>query len=126
MHLTSGEVAALRDKLEARARALKGELSAALHSPEGAFAIPGHLREADDAEADLETDLEVASVERDAAELEAVEHALARLEAPGFGTCMDCHGAIGRARLFAEPTARRCLDCERLAERARPARHAPF
>jgi DnaK suppressor protein len=114
--LKSGDLALLREKLRARARVLRAEVSSALHSPEGAFAIPSHLRETDDATADLETDLEVASVERDAAELEAIEHALARLETPAFGTCTDCNATIGRSRLFAEPTATRCLACEKRFE----------
>ena len=118
--LTSGERAALREKLQVRGRALRAEIAAALHAGGDAPGIPSHLREADDAVADLETDLEVAGVERDAAELEAIEYALAHVDSPAFGTCADCGAAIGRERLFAEPSARRCLACGKRAERRLP------
>ena len=118
--LNSGERAALREKLRARGRLLRGELAAALHAEGESLALPGHLREVDDAVADVETDLEVAGVERDAAELEAIEYALSHLDSPAFGACSDCGEAIARERLFAEPTVRRCLACERRAERGLP------
>lgn len=31
--------------------------------------------------------------------------------------CEDCGGVIGAARLLAVPAARRCIDCQELAER---------
>ena len=117
VRLSAADVAALRAKLQARARTLRGDLSAALHSEGDALALPSHLRETDDAVADLETDLEVASVEREASELEAIEYALAHIDTPAYGACIDCGRAIGRERLFAEPAARRCISCGKRAER---------
>ncbi len=43
--------------------------------------------------------------------LHDVEHALAKLDDGNFGTCEDCHQAIGSARLEAMPAARFCIDC---------------
>lgn len=45
-----------------------------------------------------------------------------------YGTCVDCGAPIAYARLRAYPTAKRCIDCQRLheaARTARTARHAP-
>lgn len=114
--LTAADIESLRAKLESRGKALRAEVAAALHSEGAALAIPNHVREADDAVADLETDIEVASVARDATELDAIEFALAHIDTAGFGLCMDCGQPIARERLFAEPSARRCLACGKRAE----------
>lgn len=44
-------------------------------------------------------------------ELEAVESAIARVEAGTYGRCESCGRAIGRQRLKALPEAKLCLDC---------------
>lgn len=43
--------------------------------------------------------------------LEDVEHALAKFETGGFGTCETCGKEIPEARLEAKPAARQCIDC---------------
>ena len=40
-----------------------------------------------------------------------VEHALAKFEAGGYGTCEVCGKEIPEARLEAKPAARQCIDC---------------
>lgn len=45
-------------------------------------------------------------------ELQEIDAALARLSDGSYGTCIDCGGEIGRARLKTEPTARSCSPCE--------------
>lgn len=114
--LGRADIEALRSSLQARAKTLRAELATALHSDGESLAIPGHLGETDDAVADLETDIEVASVQRDAAELEAIEFALAHIDTANFGVCIDCGRPIARERLFAQPAARRCLACGKRAE----------
>ena len=52
-------------------------------------------------------------------QLALVDEALARLEAGTFGTCVRCGKRIARERLEALPWAARCIDCQRLAGRAR-------
>ena len=52
-------------------------------------------------------------------QLALVDEALARLEAGTFGTCVRCGKRIARERLVALPWAARCIDCQRLAGRAR-------
>ncbi len=43
--------------------------------------------------------------------IEAVEAALARIEAGTYGTCVKCQDPIAGGRLKALPFARTCIDC---------------
>lgn len=52
-------------------------------------------------------------------EWEAIDAALARLEAGTYGTCDACGKAITTARLDVMPMARRCLACQQQSETAR-------
>jgi DnaK suppressor protein len=110
----------LRKRLKARAAQLRGEVGAVLHSSE-ALGLPNHRAEVDDeAVADLETSLDIASVEREARELEEVDAALARIDGPTFGLCATCEKPIAWERLLAQPQARHCVKCEAAAERQAP------
>ena len=52
-------------------------------------------------------------------EMEAIQAALARLDAGTYGLCGTCGEAISAARLTAMPMARRCVACqERLEHRS--------
>jgi DnaK suppressor protein len=66
--------------------------------------------------ADILTDLDVATVSRDIAELTEVEAALARIADGSYGTCSDCGEAIGWPRLNVQPTAERCIACQEKLE----------
>jgi DnaK suppressor protein len=66
---------------------------------------------------DLVADIYLTEVDRDVAELLAVEDALQRIDAGTYGTCVDCGRAIAARRLDATPHAARCLSCQRRAER---------
>ena len=55
---------------------------------------------------------------REVVELREVEAALARLHAGRYGICVECGGDIGRERLQANPTARRCMRCQTRREQA--------
>jgi RNA polymerase-binding transcription factor DksA len=54
-------------------------------------------------------------------QLDEIDAAQARLAAGTFGVCEGCATPIPLARLRAVPTARRCVACERAAEREAPA-----
>ena len=70
------------------------------------------------------TDVANAEVARDAAELQDIAAAEARLAAGTYGTCIDCGAPIPYARLAAYPTAKRCLRCQQIRETTRaPAGH---
>ena len=49
-------------------------------------------------------------------ELQDIEVALARIADGSYGACIDCGGEIGRARLKADPTLKRCLPCQALVD----------
>ena len=45
-----------------------------------------------------------------------IDAALERIQAGSYGTCTDCGIGIPAARLNAHPSAKRCIDCQSLAE----------
>ena len=54
-------------------------------------------------------------------EMEAIQAALAHIEAGTYGICDTCGETISAARLTAMPTAHRCVACqERLEHRSTP------
>jgi RNA polymerase-binding transcription factor DksA len=118
----------LERQLKARAAELRREIDAALERADTTEA--GHLANRfeeldDEAVADLEESIDLASLERDMRELRQVVDATRRLHSPELGICSDCGGDIPYARLAAQPTATRCRACEALAERtAAPGVHA--
>lgn len=121
-HLTAWHREILRSRMVQRARALRDEIAAVLHDGETrtALGLPGSPPEVgDEAESDLEGGIAVASVERDAAELNALTEALARLEEGRYGLCSECGAPIVWERLMAQPQATRCVRCENENERRR-------
>jgi DnaK suppressor protein len=66
----------------------------------------------DEATAMLLTDLNNTLARRHAAEVGAIDAALAHVRDPHFGLCADCGGEIPFARLQAFPTATRCTTCQ--------------
>ena len=67
-------------------------------------------------QADEEFDLSVALEEREAAELQAIDSALQRVADGSYGLCLQCGTSIPTARLHAQPTATRCVDCQTRVE----------
>lgn len=51
-------------------------------------------------------------IEEEKKNSEAVQMALARLEAGRYNTCIDCEEEINIERLRRIPTAQRCISCE--------------
>ncbi|MFO7189087.1 MAG: TraR/DksA C4-type zinc finger protein [Pseudomonadota bacterium] len=68
--------------------------------------------DADDAVADLLTDVEIAEVKRDLNAIEQLEAARQRLMGSKAGECIDCGVTIDLARLQANPAALRCRECQ--------------
>ena len=121
-HLTNSQRETLRLRLNARSAELREEIAEALHGPEPSIGLglPDHRAErGDEAVEDLEAGIALASVERDADELNAVLEALARMEAGHYGLCADCRAPLSCERLLAQPQASRCMRCETERERLR-------
>lgn len=128
-YLTIEQRETLQSWLNFRAAVLRREIAGALRrsGSEAAISLANHLEEtSDEAVADLESSIEIAEIERDVRELREVESALGRLHEPDYGVCADCGVDIPFSRLSANPTATRCIDCQRRAERllSEPARPA--
>ena len=82
-------------------------------------ALPNRREDTDDdAAAATATHLDIASVARNAQELAALETALERVSQGDYGDCVECGEPIARERLYANPAATRCTDCQQFAERA--------
>ena len=121
-HLTASQRETLHAKLRDRERVLRGEIAEALHATAtpAELGLPDHRAEiGDEALADLQTSIELAGVERDADELNAVLEALARFDDGEYGLCADCGAAVVYERLLAQPQAARCIRCETERERLR-------
>lgn len=117
--LTSHQLEWLRARLESRSARLAEEIRTALHpSHDGERGLVNHRTETDDdAVADREASLDVATLEREVRELRALQEALRRLAGGEYGVCADCGEDIPYPRLRAEPEALRCIACQQAAER---------
>lgn len=60
-----------------------------------------------------------AEVDRRLGELQQLADALKRISAGRYGVCVECGNDIAYKRLRAQPTAKRCLDCQRVCEHTR-------
>jgi RNA polymerase-binding transcription factor DksA len=69
--------------------------------------------------ADLLSDVAFAEVARDAAEIRDINAAQARIAAGTYGACIDCGRPIGKQRLEAYPTAKRCIEDQQRREKLR-------
>jgi RNA polymerase-binding transcription factor len=73
----------------------------------------------DSSVADLLSDVAFAEVARDAAEVRDISAAQARIGAGTYGVCIECGRPIGRKRLEAYPTAKRCIEDQQRREKLR-------
>lgn len=115
--------AALRARLEARARELTGELAQAHERwREGVDADHSDVIDRKELAADqARAETDAGEADRDFAELQAVRAALERIAEGRFGDCSDCGEPIAAARLQALPSAARCAACQQLHEHGRAA-----
>jgi RNA polymerase-binding protein DksA len=67
---------------------------------------------ADESVASLISDLDQAEASRDLLELRMLDGAHQRIADGSYGTCIECGGDIGYARLRANPGAERCIRCQ--------------
>lgn len=121
-HLTPADATALRAALETRQNELRAEVRAVKAERS---ATPPFTREEVEDEGEVgeqRTRDAVRSAEelRDTAELRAIDAALRRIETGHYGICSDCGIDIPLARLQAQPSAERCIDCQEKHERTHP------
>jgi len=116
------DYAHLAARLQDRRRALVAEIRTAMEDGEGEHSA--FLREQydsldphdDRALGDWVRDVVLARYDRGTAELHEIEAALRRMSEGTYGECIDCGQPIARARLEANPSAARCIDCQQRAE----------
>ena len=126
--LNPRQLAGYRDRLLERDRHLRGEIDATRLSPDeaGPQNIIGGVRDSgEDSVAIHEQDLNHADLARDVAELNEIAVALDRIRDGEYGTCENCGGEIARARLDAQPTARRCIRCQAVWEKTHAGHPSP-
>lgn len=108
----TAQLTQMRQDLLERIRAQRG----GTRSRADAAADARDMASDDWAKAGEEFDIGVALEEREAAELQAIDNALQRVADGSYGLCLQCGAAIPAARLHAQPTAERCVDCQARAE----------
>jgi RNA polymerase-binding protein DksA len=109
----------LKERLANRRQALRAEVQRELANSDDPR-VTGFMNQLAATEdwvlADILTDLDIATVTRDVAELAEVEAALVRIANGSYGTCSDCGEPIGWPRLNAQPMADRCIACQEKLE----------
>ena len=120
MSLNQQQTLGFKSMLRERANQLRGEMRSTLErsSEESHVRIADQARDMeDDSFSNLIVDVNLAEIDRDAAELRRIDAALLRLNAGSYGACADCNQSIPLPRLEAEPTAQRCVACQELFEK---------
>lgn len=107
--------AQIRERLLAERAALVAQLSdlrgGALSRVEGAQGLA--LQPGDSpAQNATERDLHYAIDDHDSREIVLIDAALARLDIGDYGQCISCGIEIPVARLTAQPSAERCINCQ--------------
>ena len=126
--LSQDQTVDFRSRLRGRADQLRGEIRQTLErsSEESHVRIAEQARDAeDDSFSNLIVDVNLAEIDRDAAELRRIDSALQRLSVGSYGICVDCQQMIPLPRLQAEPTASRCVQCQELYERTHASGSTP-
>ena len=73
--------------------------------------------EADHADADMQSHVDLALLQMKTETLARVDEALVRLDKGEYGSCVECAHEISGRRLYALPFALRCQPCEDRRER---------
>ncbi|MGA7181334.1 MAG: TraR/DksA family transcriptional regulator [Thiobacillaceae bacterium] len=119
-HLTSDELKNIQGKLRDRQKALLEQVRDELDQRENQHLVEFMRDEPGDAGdislADALSDMNIASVDRHIHELRDIEAAFGRIKDGSFGQCIDCGDDVDSQRLFAYPTAKRCIACQQKHE----------
>lgn len=118
--LQPADIENLREELRRRRTKLIGEIRGTLdQSAEASYAdLAGQIRDVgDESVADVLLDAHLSELEHDTDEMRAIRDALGRIESDEYGICIDCGNEIIAERLYAQPTAERCIRCQEVWER---------
>ena len=117
--LTGSQLDRLREQLEGRREALRGEIRRELEESEvESYAeLAGNVHDSgEESIADVLRDVNLAVIDNHVREVREVELALQRAREGSYGVCEDCGLDIAFERLEAYPTAIRCIECQRKHE----------
>lgn len=117
--LTTSQRDNLAKALSERKKVMRDEIRSGLAGMRGETyedLLSGTSDAGDESLATLITDVANADVARDAAELQDILAAEARLAAGTYGICIDCEEPVPYERLVAYPTAKRCIGCQEVRE----------
>jgi RNA polymerase-binding transcription factor len=117
---TEGELAKVRQELEAEVAGLRADISRA--ESEIAERLGDAVGDAGDDQADagaktFQREHELALTQNARELLAQNDRALARIDAGTYGVCDSCGEPIGKARLQAFPRATLCVSCKQREER---------
>lgn len=73
----------------------------------------------------MQADLDLQEAGRDLEELQQIDAALRRMDDGTYGECRECGTEIEFARLQAQPTAVRCLECQAQYEKTYATKSTP-
>lgn len=108
----------VRQALLHRRSVLEREIEAGVAKRSAAREAEGNVPDSGElAAANIERDVGLAEVDRDVAEIEAIDAALERLESRTYGSCLDCGREIEPARLAKNPEVPRCVPCQQAREK---------
>ena len=109
----------IRKLLDERERTLREEVRAVKEATTERPSGQGRDVEdaAEDAEVRLRTGMEHVDLQRDQEELRDIEQARGRMVEGIYGLCMDCGRDIPFERLKAQPSTKRCVDCQSAYEK---------
>ncbi|MBI3898898.1 MAG: TraR/DksA C4-type zinc finger protein [Gammaproteobacteria bacterium] len=114
--LTRADLQLFKQRLRERREQLRTHLRSALapsRRDEYAYLVGETHDAGDESVSKLLRDTDLAGREREVRELRDVGTSLLRIADGSYGICTDCSADIGRDRLGAYPTAKRCLRCQR-------------
>lgn len=107
--MTDGNPADVRAQLESEGERLRNQLDQMGHDGDGALIFDEGFADVGQVTAERG---EVSAIAGSLQEmLNEIEHAITKLDDGTFGVCESCSGLIQPARLEAQPSARRCIDC---------------
>lgn len=126
--LSGKQLEKLKKSMLERRRVLQGEVAdqRSRTAEDGNDSALGGVGDAgDESVLRMMTDLHLQEAGRDLEELRDIEAALQRMEASDYGECEECGNEIGFARLEAQPTATRCVECQAQHEKTYAHKNTP-